>query len=117
MGKLWSDYCDYFTKKMAILLHYESVMSLFCFVFSRYTAHVTGHNHISSKMSGPIQIHIVEPLSFVNIEQLSGETVLGHELTLHASHYSGSNVTYTWDFGDNNVTTVTESKIRHTYNM
>jgi len=71
-----------------------------------YSAVVTARNRLGTKTSDPVIIQIVEELASVEIwlngQQGSGSkwTVINAVNTLHAYHYSGSNVSYHWDFGD-----------------
>ena len=72
----------------------------------RYWATVTARNWLSARTSDPVIIQIVQELAsveiWVNGQQGAGSkwAVVETVSVFHAYHYSGSNVTYRWDFGD-----------------
>ena len=78
---------------------------------------MTALNAVSQNQSDPVEVHVVEPLADVTITVSPDDHLVGAPLRFEARHYSGSDVTYTWDFGDGNVTAVHSDEIIHVYNM
>ena len=65
-------------------------------------------------MSLPRQVEIVEPLTPVQLV-IKGQTLIGQLIRMEAYHYEGSNVIYTWNFGDGQSRSSTSSVVRHIY--
>jgi len=104
-----------------VLYYYIDLMISMIFVVS-YMATVTARNWLSAKSSDPVIIQIIQELASVEI-WLNGQQGLGSKWTvvdtlslLHAYHYSGSNVTYRWDFGDGSEQVVVPTNnVRHNF--
>jgi len=87
-----------------------------------YSATVTARNWLSTKTSDPVIIQIIQELASVEI-WLNGQqggsnkwAVTGAVNTFHAYHYSGSNVTYRWNFGDgSDEVDVVSNNIQHNF--
>jgi len=87
-----------------------------------YSATVTARNRLSAKTSDPVIIQIVQELASVEI-WLNGQQGTGSKWAVidtvsvfHAYHYSGSNVTYHWDFGDGSEeVTVATNDVKHNF--
>ena len=89
-----------------------------------YSASVTARNWLGAKTSDPVVIQIVQELASVEI-WLNGQQGSGNKWAIintlsvfHAYHYSGSNVTYRWDFGDGgDAITVVSNNVRHNFTL
>jgi len=87
-----------------------------------YSATVTARNWLSTKTSDPVIIQIIQELASVEI-WLNGQqggsnkwAVTGAVNTFHAYHYSGSNVTYHWNFGDgSDEVDVVSNNVQHNF--
>ena len=75
-------------------------------------------------MSDPVIIQIIQELASVEI-WLNGQQGTGNKWAVvdvvnvfHAYHYSGSNVTYHWDFGDGSEeVVVVADDVRHNFTL
>ena len=89
-----------------------------------YSVTVTARNWLSTKTSDPVIIQIVQELASVEI-WLNGQQGTGNKWAVvdaanvfHAYHYSGSNVTYRWDFGDGSEeVVVVADDVRHNFTL
>ena len=87
-----------------------------------YNATVMARNWLSVKSSDPVIIQIIQELASVEI-WLNGQQGTGSKWTVvdtlslfHAYHYSGSDVTYRWDFGDGSEQVVVATdNVRHNF--
>ena len=75
---------------------------------------MTAYNFLGSVVSDSVKILVIESLSPVTIE-MEGDTVIGQEIKFEAYHFRGSDVTYTWDFGDGIKNVTNHIIIGHTY--
>lgn len=86
-----------------------------CQLLYRFTARVTAYNYFGHVSSDLLEIHVIEKLEPPLVITMEGDTVIGQKIEFEAYHYRGSDVTYTWDFGDGIVNVTNHIIIGHTY--
>ena len=85
--------------------------------FCRFIVTVGAHNNISQAESPPIEVWVMSKVKNLEIWCMN-DTLVNTSLEFGAYSYSGSNLTYVWDFGDGSpVLTKTRegSRVHHTY--
>ena len=88
-----------------------------------YSATVMAQNWLSTKTSDAVIIQIIQEVAEVVEIWLNGQQGSGSKWAVtdavnvfQAYHYSGSNVTYHWDFGDGTVDVIVASNlVRHNF--
>ena len=87
---------------------WEWVKTCECICFS-CLAKVTAKNAINRVDSGTVEIHVIDKIQQLEII-LHGskyERLVNKTIRFHSFHFAGTNVTYTWDFGDGSAPVVT----------
>ncbi|XP_064614219.1 uncharacterized protein LOC135477926 [Liolophura sinensis] len=82
---------------------------------TRVTVTVTAANFVNNATSKPLDLYVLSKVTFLQM-QYSGIPLLNHTLTFTMSTYSGSELNYTWDFGDGSpVVSGYVQTINHTF--
>ncbi|XP_061185531.1 polycystin-1-like protein 1 [Saccostrea echinata] len=83
----------------------------------RFIATVKAYNNISQSESVPVEITVLSKVKNLEVRCLN-DSLVNTSLEFAALSYSGSNLTYIWDFGDGTPplqSTVRGPQVRHTY--
>ena len=83
-------------------------------VCCRYLVNVTVANDFGPMVSCVKEVMAVEAISSVLVT-VTGELIINKTLKFVASHFRGSDVMYTWDFGDGVISTTANSEVSHNY--
>ncbi|XP_021343133.1 uncharacterized protein LOC110443309 isoform X2 [Mizuhopecten yessoensis] len=86
---------------------------------SKYTVTVSAHNSISHVESEPVYIHVQSPVSEyleIRYDPKKKHHIVEENSSFSVYHFSGSDLYYTWDFGDGTRNKTTKSKtMSHNY--
>lgn len=85
--------------------------------FFRFIVTVTAYNNASQAESLPVEIMVMSKVKMLEVRCLN-DSLVNRSLEFGAFSYSGSHLTYKWDFGDGSpplYTTAREPQASHTY--
>lgn len=81
----------------------------------KYTVNVTIANDFGPAVSATLAVATIVPISRDLLISVAGNQIMNYAIAFTASHYQGSDVTYTWTFGDNVTLTTTNPEVSHAY--
>ena len=99
---------------MPILIEYDKYV-LFVFFILRYTVVAVAQNALGNVTSEILVVQSVKLISDLVTLQTEGIPVIHHSLSFIAKHFTGSDVTYSWNFGDNVTLKTKQRDVKHTY--
>lgn len=73
-------------------------------------------SHHGKVGSDPVLVHVVLALESVSQIQFTGEPKVGDEIVFAVHYFRGSDVKYSWDFGDGNTLESSTYQVKHTFN-
>ncbi|XP_077867281.1 uncharacterized protein LOC100375380 [Saccoglossus kowalevskii] len=76
---------------------------------------VTAANALSSVTSPPVEIHIESAVDDLDIWIHNNPTLIGSATKFYPDLFAGSDLTFEWDFGDNQSLSTNEYSVEHKY--